>query len=285
MKALHLSPGFAPTDATAIPFETFVFKGGEPHIKLQLPTNGIDASESVLITQRVANSNDFMLLLLATDALRRAGYERLSLLIPYFPAARQDRLMVPGEPLSVRVYADLINAQHYDKVWVFDPHSDVTPALLDKGKSIDNQKFVAQVLTRFDRETISLVSPDAGAFKKIHKLATALGGLPVVVCDKIRDVKTGALMGFQVFEDDLSGRHCLIVDDICDGGGTFVGIAAELRKLNPLSVSLAVSHGIFSKGTQPLTDALDHVYTTDSFSTRPDEPEFTQLPLKNLITL
>lgn len=284
MLTLHLSPGFTPTDATPIPHKAFIFNGGEPHIKLEM-SKSVDPSEPVLITQRVTSSNDFMLLLLATDALRRAGYEHLSLLIPYFPAARQDRLMVPGEPLSVRVYADLINAQQYERVYVFDPHSDVTPALLNRVHVITNEGFVAQLLPQFDRDRVCLVAPDAGALKKIHKLSTALGGLPVVVCDKERDVRTGALTGFRVFADDLSGRQCLIVDDICDGGGTFVGVAAELRKLNPKTVSLAVSHGIFSKGLEPLTTTLDHVFTTDSFSTRSNEPAFTQIQLDQFIQL
>ncbi|MBO0948562.1 ribose-phosphate diphosphokinase [Fibrella forsythiae] len=284
MLALHLSPGFSPTDATPIAFTAFTFSGGEPHIKLDLPVAG-NVPEPVLISQRVTTAADFMQLLLATDALRRAGYKQLLLMLPYFPAARQDRLMVPGEPLSVRVYADLINAQHYEQVYVYDPHSDVTPALLNNSQVIGNQTFVGEVLARFAPEKLCLVSPDAGALKKIHKLAAALGGVPVVVCDKERDVRTGTLTGFRVFADDLTGRQCLIVDDICDGGGTFVGLAAELRKLNPERVSLAVSHGIFSKGLAPLTNTLDHVYATDSFSTLPDTDTFTQLALKNLITL
>ena len=282
MIALHLSPGFQPGPYPSVPFDAFVFNGGEPHIKLHLPAD-VDLTEPVLITQRVANSADFMLVLLATDALRRSGLQHISLLIPYFPAARQDRPMVYGEPLSVRVYADLINAQHYDRVMVFDPHSDVTPALLAQVQVINNQAFVAQALTQYDRTSVTLIAPDAGAAKKIHKLAQGLGGLPVVLGEKVRDVRTGALTGFQVFANDLSHRHCLIVDDICDGGGTFIGLAAELRKLNPASVSLAVSHGIFSKGLAPLTDVLDHVYTTDSFSTLAPANAFTQIGLGTLL--
>ncbi|MBO0934376.1 ribose-phosphate diphosphokinase [Fibrella aquatilis] len=284
MIALHLSPGFSPGPFKTITHESFIFKGGEPHIKLKL-TADVDPADPVLITQRVANSADFMLVLLATDALRRADFQRVSLLMPYFPAARQDRPMVEGEPLSVRVYADLINAQHYDRVTVFDPHSDVTPALLNHVQVVTNQAFITQVLTGFDRETVTLIAPDAGAAKKIHKLAQELGGLPVVLGEKVRDVRTGALTGFQVFADDLGGRHCLIVDDICDGGGTFIGLAAELRKLNPASVSLAVSHGIFSKGLAPLTDMLDHVYTTDSFATLTPAHAFTQTELNTLLQL
>lgn len=278
MVALNLSPNFQPVAATSLAFDSFIFNGGEPHIKLHLPTD-IDRAEPVLITQRVANSAHFMLVLLATDALRRAGFARLQLLLPYFPAARQDRQMVPGEPLSVRVYADLINAQHYDCVTILDPHSDVTPAVVNNVQTVDNKDFIDSVLADFNRETTCLVAPDAGAMKKIHKLAVALGGLPVVTGEKTRDVRTGALTGFTVFADDLSNRHCLIVDDICDGGGTFIGLAAELRKLNPASVSLAVTHGIFSKGIAALTNVLDHVYTTDSFSTLPNEARFTQISL------
>jgi ribose-phosphate pyrophosphokinase len=280
MKALHLSPGFAPTDAEPMPYKAFVFNGGEPHIKLEISPDERTHDVPVLLTHRIQTSADFILLLLATDALRRAGYERIRLLLPYFPAARQDRQMVAGEPLSVRVYADLINAQRYERVTIFDPHSDVTPALLDRVQVVTNEAFIAEVLTRFDRERVCLVAPDAGAAKKIHKLAVALGGLPVVQCEKERDVRTGQLTGFKVFADGLQGRQCLIVDDICDGGGTFVGMAEQLRKLGPDGVSLAVSHGIFSKGVAPLTAVLDHVFTTNSFSTLPDEPQLTQIELQ-----
>lgn len=264
MKILNLSPDFQmPPQVEAISFDSFIFNGGEPHLKLgKLPQ---DKEEEILIAHRVTNSDAFLQLLLATDALRRAGFRKISAWLPYFPAARQDRIMVPGEPLSVKVYTQIINAQGYERLLVFDPHSDVTPALLDRVEVMTNLHFVQKALQLLDSQSLYLIAPDAGATKKAHKLAQELGGMEVVACEKIRDPKTGVLSGFSVFSDDLKGRNCLIIDDICDGGGTFLGIADALRKKGAGRVYLAVSHGIFSQGFEKLAAALDGIFTTDSF--------------------
>jgi ribose-phosphate pyrophosphokinase len=87
----------------------------------------------------------------------------------------------------------------------------------------------------------------------------------VVECSKSRDVKTGKLTGFKVYAEDLEGKDCLIVDDICDGGGTFIGLAGELKKKNAGNLYLAVTHGIFSKGFEELEKCFDKIFTTDSF--------------------
>lgn len=260
MRYLHLDSSFTPYD-TSIGFEAFVFNGGEPHIKIKEK----NLVGPVTITHRIHSFNDMGLLLIATDALRRMGVQEIHTFIPYFPAARQDRVMVSGESLSVKVYADIINAQNYSKVTVFDPHSEVTPALLNNVEVIYNYEFMRQCLHKID-EDVMLISPDGGALKKIYKVSEYLGGLQVVECSKKRDVKTGQLSGFRVYEDDLKGKHCVIVDDICDGGGTFLGLAKELKKKNAGKLSLVISHGIFSKGVEMLTEEFDYVFTTNSFS-------------------
>ena len=92
-----------------------------------------------------------------------------------------------------------------------------------------------------------------------------LGVGNVVECMKERDVKTGALTSFKTMTGDLSGQTCFIVDDICDGGGTFAGTAKMLKEKGAEKVILIVSHGIFSKG--PVIEFVDEVFTTDSFKT------------------
>ena len=109
-----------------------------------------------------------------------------------------------------------------------------------------------------------LISPDGGALKKIYKVSEYLGGIDVVECSKSRDVKTGKLSGFKVYDDNLQGIDCLIVDDICDGGGTFIGLAEELKNKNAGKLYLAVSHGIFNKGFEAM-NAFERIFTTDSF--------------------
>lgn len=258
---LNLDPKFAPfQNQEEIKFQSFTFSGGEPHIKI---APDFDANSKVTITHRLNSFNDLGLLCVTVDALRRMDVKIIDLFIPYFPAARQDRVMIPGEPLSVKVYADIINAMQLNKVFVFDAHSEVTPALLSNSTVIPNYTFIKEVLNRIG-QNVKLISPDGGALKKIYKVSEFLGGVEVVECSKSRDVKTGKLSGFKVYEDDLNGMDCLIVDDICDGGGTFVGLAEELKKKNAGKLYLAVSHGIFNKGFEVL-NCFDGIFTTNSF--------------------
>ena len=270
MKYLHLDANFTPFGKT-IAFEAFTFNGGEPHIKIKedfgQSRNNIFSTqkpnEEILVTTRIRSFNDLGFLLVATDALKRMGLTKINLLLPYFPAARQDRIMVKGEALTVKIYSDIINAANYERVFILDPHSEVTPALLNKVKVISNHSFVQKALE--NTKDYLLISPDGGALKKVYKLAQFLGGQPVIECSKMRDVKTGQLSGFKVFADDLAGKTCVIVDDICDGGGTFLGLAKELKAKNVGKLILVVTHGIFSKGLEELTTVFDEIYCTDSF--------------------
>jgi ribose-phosphate pyrophosphokinase len=258
---LHLDNTFRPFAGTEIQFERFIFSGGEPHIKIKPDFN---MNQTVTITHRLNSFNDLGLLLIAVDALRRMHVKDINLFIPYFPAARQDRVMIKGEPLTVKVYADVLNALHLNKITVFDAHSEVTPALVNNCEAITNHRFIQNVLKKIGQDCL-LISPDGGALKKIYKVSEYLGGLPVIECSKSRDVTTGQLKGFKVYADDLQGKNCLIVDDICDGGGTFIGLAEELKKKNCGDIYLAVSHGIFSKGFDSFKPAFKKIFTTDSF--------------------
>ncbi len=257
---LNLDKNFKPLDGEEIQFENFIFSGGEPHIKIN---PNFDNSKEVTITHRLNSFNDLGLLCLAVDAIQRMDIKLKNLIIPYFPAARQDRVMIKGEPLSVKVYAEIINKFKFKKVIVFDAHSEVTPAVLNNCEVVTNHNFIQKVIQEIGKDVL-LISPDGGALKKIYKVSEILGGIEVVECSKSRDVKTGKLTGFKVYADDLQGKDCLIVDDICDGGGTFIGLADELKMKNAGKLFLAVSHGIFSKGFEDLK-CFERIFTTDSF--------------------
>lgn len=273
---LNLDPNFAPYgNQQALAFEHFTFSGGEPHFKL---LEVVPPTQTIIITHRVQSFNDMGVILLAVDALRRAGIKQIELVLPYFPAARQDRVMVAGEPLSVKVYADLINNLQLDQVTIFDAHSEVAIALLNNCKAVSNHQFIAQVLQNLGE--VLLIAPDGGALKKIYKLAAHLqGAYPVVECSKSRDVRTGKLSGFKVFAEDLQGADCLIVDDICDGGGTFMGLATALKEKNAGKLYLAVSHGIFNKGIEPLSQHFNQIFTTNAFKDNVPHERLTQLNL------
>lgn len=262
-----------------IAFKTFVFPDGQPHIKLVLTQNAI-YTEGVEIITRIANPNDLFMVLIAKDVLEAAGFERINLKISYLMAARMDRQMTEGEPFSLRVLANMLNQAQFHSISVFDPHSDVTTALLLRSKAIGNEQFVKNCINHFyqnnPKDDYALISPDGGALKKIYKVAQFVDAPSVIECSKMRDVKTGHLSGFNTNVLDFEGKTCFIVDDICDGGGTFVGLAALLKSRNAGKIVLIVSHGIFSKGFD--LAGIDALYCTDSFR------DFKELP-KHLVVL
>lgn len=272
---LNLDRHFKPLDGEEIQFENFTFSGGEPHIKIN---PAFDRTKKIAVTHRLNSFNDLGLLCLAVDALQRMNVQLDTLIVPYFPSARQDRVMIKGEPLSVKVYADIINQLNFKKVIVFDAHSEVTPAVLNNCEVATNHQFIRKVTQEIGKRVL-LISPDGGALKKIYKVAEFMGGIEVVECSKSRDVKTGSLAGFKVYAEDLKGQDCLIVDDICDGGGTFIGLAEALKKKNAGQLYLAVSHGIFSKGFEHL-NCFERIFTTDSFKEIENEC-LTQLKLRS----
>jgi ribose-phosphate pyrophosphokinase len=275
---LNLDAAFKPWGSrNEIQYQTFTFAGGEPHIKISTS----ESIQQVMITHRLNRFNDLGVLCLAVDALKRMGVEKIAIFIPYFPASRQDRVMVAGEPLSVKVYADIINNLKANRVYIFDPHSEVTPALLNNCTVLVNHNYIRTVVSMINTGC-KLVAPDGGALKKIYKLSEYLQGADIIECSKSRDVKTGKLSGFKVQGEDLQGADCLVVDDICDGGGTFIGLGEELKKKGAGKLYLAVSHGIFSKGFQQLLDIYERIFTTDSIREL-QEDRVTQVKLEDLV--
>lgn len=267
MTILNLDSEFAPY-GEGIEFKKFVFPSGcEVHIKI--PPRQY---EKVLITCRIHSSDDIMMLLMATDALRRSGVKNIEVFIPYLPYARQDRQMIKGEPLSLKVFSNLINSQNYSKVYVYDAHSDVSFALIENSKSLTNHDFVQEALR--GQRNYYIVSPDAGAYKKIFKLCQFLRYEDeIIMCNKLRDVSNGVIRSLTVSHEDLKDKDCFIIDDICDGGGTFALLADVLKERNAGKINLIVSHGIFSKGLKELSN-INHIYTTDSFQTISPMNEF-----------
>ena len=215
--------------------------------------------------------NDFMLLAQLVEAVRHQTDVLVSHLeLPWLPWARQDRHMVAGDSFALKVFASHLNTLKFDKVNVLDPHSDAAAAAIDNLVAIGQECCLLQSasLSRlFQQHALMLVAPDAGALKKIDTVARAAGVAEYAILSKKRDVASGKLTGFALLTGDVSGRDLLIVDDLCDAGGTFIGSAQVLRDAGARSVSLYVTHGIFSKGVEHLFDnGIDAIYTTTSFA-------------------
>ena len=243
--------------------EFLTFSGGEEHVVVD-----VEQADRILIDARVDSSSELMRLLAVTDAAKRQGIKEISLFLPYFPGARQDRVDPgTGFAFTAKIIANIINSQGYDKVIIVDPHSEVTPALLNGCIVIGVEKVVPVAFAAMNGfRPDAVISPDAGAEKRAAAVAK-LYKVPVISARKHRDAATGKLTGFSLdkIPDTLRGNF-LVVDDICDGGGTFLGLAAEFDKQRQMGDKLVlwVTHGIFSQGYSKLLCAYDHIYTTDS---------------------
>jgi len=264
-----------------IAFERFRFNGGEPHIKIKAVVG-----KEVTIETNLKNADYFIELIMATDALRRMGAEKIFLLAPYIPGGRQDRVMVFGEPLSIKVYADIINSQGYEKVHILNPHSSVTSALIDRCYEIPTGPLFDRSLPTFDFEECVFISPDAGAYKKTLELAQPWTGCNVVTAEKVRNIRTGEIekTTLHIYDsDDIFEQICIIADDICDGGRTFVELGKIIKSHMPAELILYVSHGIFSNGLDGLSRYFDRIITTNCFRL-PHETNrwnnFTIMPLR-----
>lgn len=267
------------------------FSGGEVHVRInEWKTEHFD----VVIEANLTDSAKIMELVMLVDAFRRIDPTvKLHLVTPYLPYARQDRVCTEGEALAVRVMADLINSLNFETVEVWDVHSDVSIAVLNRADNIGPETFLENVLGRNRyRESATqyvLVSPDAGAMKKVTKVSKKFN-LPMLTASKIRDPKTGEITGTEIhIPEEHYTKTFLIVDDICDGGRTFTELAKAIKTevgrgayekaaaLLPrgtygtfaapiVPVELYVTHGIFSKGLDVITEAgIRHIYTANPF--------------------
>lgn len=267
---INLSENFNPEknikDAHILNFETFKFSGGEIHFKLKNIDNDYKDVKKAVITCRVNSSDDLMKILLAKDALEIKGIKAFDLIMPYIPYARQDRVCADGESFSLKVFANILNSLNFENVYTLDAHSTVSISLIKNCADYSNIAYVKEALEDIGKP-LHLISPDFGAEKKSERLFNQFVQFErLIKCEKKRDPNTGKLYGFQVFSEDLKGKDCIIVDDICDGGGTFLGIAKELKKKNAGKIYLFVTHGIFSKGFEALNNVFERIYTTNSIS-------------------
>lgn len=266
MNIINLHPDFGISD---IPFKKFIFPGGEPHIQLDFSKI---LGVSFLIQTKVKSAEDLILLGLVKNSLDNHFPNNVtSLYMPYVPGARQDRICEQGEPLTIQFIANYINNLNFSKVEVFDPHSSVTTNLLQKCVVKSNHEFVIQIIRElratYNFKQFNLISPDAGSRIKTQKLVEYLTGLGIADINVIRMEKTrnkpGTIPEFIVIDTFNPSLPSIVIDDICDGGATFLGIAKTLSIIQELY--LIVSHGIFSKGFKHLLTFYSEIHTTSSW--------------------
>ena len=253
--------------------ETLFFPGGEPHIKVPLLT------EDALLYLKLRNWNDVGFAALLIDALERQ--RRLArVFIPYFPAARQDK--TDGRAaLSLQVISRLIGT---GPVCVFDPHS----AKLLEHVSVARVFMPVDLEVPVKPDVVGIIAPDAGAESRAVQFRDRFyPELPVLMASKSRNQQTGSLSNYQLPVLERAGRY-VIVDDICDGGGTFNLLAETFAQRatelpSPCALDLFVSHGLFSKGLEAISPVIGHITTTDSWCRLPGDDRLQVLPLAPIV--
>ena len=257
-----------------IDIKAFQFSGGERNVQLPMEPrhiNDLYLKADVEVFARLQNPADLIDLLMVQEILNRTHHAEgnRNLVIPYFPYGRQDRVTFTDTAFSLKPICKLINSLKFDEVKIFDPHSDVTSALLER-VDVVSQKLLfrsgmAELHGLAAQEYLTVIAPDAGAVKKAFEVAKCLKR-PFASATKRRSLSTGELDAVSVEHIEEPLENVLIVDDICDGGATFIKLAKVLRAKGAKKVYLYVTHGIFSKGIENLLDnGIDRVYTTDTF--------------------
>ena len=241
-------------------YKCFPFSGGEVSVKLDPEETSFvyNINYPFHIKAHITSPSQIMELCLLVDALRQSyGNMDINLDCPYLPYARQDRVCAQGESLSLKVFANILNALNFKTVTVADVHSDVALALINNVRNIPVEVTIRRFDDIFTGNPI-LVAPDAGSIKKVLKVAQKCN-LVMARADKIRDVETGDIIDTVVYNLP-SNKPVLVIDDICDGGRTFIELAKAMQERTAQPLSLYVTHGIFSKGLDELLVYYDKIY-------------------------
>lgn len=249
------------------PFKPVVFPDGAVHIQETEAPRGIFSRQIAIVTGM--SHDDLFTLAMWAQACAARG-ESTVLILPYLPGARMDR----GDVIGAQIYAEYLgHLVNPDLTIVIDPHSE---AALEFYKSALRNVVVFPVERIIRREVqdattdskpnrnyVGVIAPDKGAHDRAAAAARVMG-VPVYQAEKTRDFNTGKLSGFRMVDELPTEGKLLIVDDICDGGGTFLGLA-EATGLPKERLDLWVTHGIFSKGFSELRKHFGVIHTTDSY--------------------
>jgi len=245
--------------------------------------------EDVFVIQSTsAPANDHLMeLLILIDALKRASARRITAVVPYFGYARQDRKPGPRTPISAKLVANMIDRAGADRVLTLDLHAGQIQGFFDI--PTDNL-FAAPVMVQdmrqnFDANNLMVVSPDVGGVVRARGVAKRIDA-PLAIVDKRRE-RPGDSEVMNVI-GDVSGRSCLLVDDIVDSGGTLVNAAEALLDHGATEVTAYISHGVLSGGAEARIAAsqLKELVITDSIlpsETVRKAPNIRVLPIAPLL--
>ncbi|WP_371311429.1 ribose-phosphate pyrophosphokinase [Hyphomonas sp.] len=216
-------------------------------------------------TSHPANDN-LMQLLIMMDALKRASARRVTAVIPYFGYARQDRKTDGRTPISAKLVANLISTAGADRVLTVDLHAGQIQGFFDipTDNLFGSPVMVDDIKERFGKDKLIVVSPDVGGVVRARSLAKRLDDADLAIVDKRRP-EAGKSEVMNII-GDVKGKRCIMLDDICDSGGTLANAAAALKEHGATSVSAYVTHGVLSNNAVERIEksVLDELVMSDT---------------------
>jgi ribose-phosphate pyrophosphokinase len=246
--------------------------------RIKYPDGQISAKITALgppyaIKERINSYEDLLFVRSIAEIANFQGIQ-LELHIPCMFGQRSDRRFTTLQSFDLQMIAEIINACKFSQVFITDPHSDVTLALINNSVKVDPAPMVHRAIMKINSPNLILVSPDAGAYKKVFHLGAEFN-LPVVAAVKHRDLSGAIELSFI---GDVKGKDCLIVDDLCSRGNTFLQLNEKLRTQEASKVYLYVTHfegggAEYKQTIDNLKAKIDGIYTTNSFREFDSEDE------------
>ena len=278
--AERLGIGITPTAA-------YDFANGEIFVRFEESVRGCDA---FVIQSHTAPLNQWLMEhLIMVDALKRASAKRITVVAPFYGYARQDKKHRGREPISARLVADLFKTAGADRLISVDLHTAQIQGFFDG--PVDHlfalPLLADHIAASYPTDTMTMVSPDAGRIRVAERWTERLGGTPLAFIHKTRDpLKPNESVANRVV-GDVSGRICVVVDDMIDTGGTIVKAAEALYDAGAAEVVVAATHAVFSG---PAVDRLKNsrileVVVTDTLPMTADRTfdKLTVLPIAPLV--
>jgi ribose-phosphate pyrophosphokinase len=261
------------------------FANGEIFVRFEESVRGADAF--VLQSHTAPINKWIMEQLLIVDALRRASARRITVIMPYYGYARQDKKHRGREPISARLMADLLKTAGADRIMTIDLHTAQIQGFFDG--PVDHLvaiKTLAEYInSKTERSNITVVSPDSGRVRVAEKWTDILGS-PLAIIHKRRDPDVPNEVKMFEVVGEVQGRTCVLVDDMIDTGGTIVKAAETLFDNGAKEVIVTATHGILSPGAaQRLQNSrITEVVVTDTLPIV-EESKFEKLTILSIAPL
>ena len=265
-----------------VPTDARTFANGELYARFDESVRGCDA---FVIQSHTAPINEWLMeQLIMVDALKRASAKRITVVAPFYPYARQDKKGRGREPISARLVADLFKAAGAHRIMSVDLHAAQIQGFFDG--PVDHLFAMPVLLERFrqilDPKTLTVVSPDMGRVRVADIWSEKLGA-PLAIIHKRRDPLVPNQVSVHEIVGDVSGRVCLLVDDLIDTGRTIAKAAEALKNAGATGVVVAATHAVFSHPAveRLSSDAIDEVVVTDTLPLPPEKrfDKLTILPI------